>query len=211
LLGAACPSNQSEERKSVIFEAPSDGTDGTESERFQRIITRDESWFFFYYPRDSVWAASPDEPPQRIKHKIDAEKCLVSVLWSVDGIHSLLDVPKETTNSTAFFIHVVMPNLIESVLSRTLGKMLKGWPIHPNNTCLQNSGRAQTWAKSSKAERLAQPAYSSDLAPSDFFLFEYIKGKPSDYNCQSREDHLNAITEFITGVDQEALLSVFEF
>jgi hypothetical protein len=40
---------------------------------FQKIITGDESRFFHYYPRDSVWAASPDELPQRIKQKIDTE------------------------------------------------------------------------------------------------------------------------------------------
>jgi hypothetical protein len=46
--------------------------------------------------------------------------------------------------------------------------------------------------------------------PSDFFLFEYIKGKPFDYNCERREDLVNAITEILTGVDQEVLLNIFE-
>jgi hypothetical protein len=48
---------------------------------FQRIIIADESKFFLDYPRDSVWATSGNEVPQRIKQKIDAEKCLVSLLW----------------------------------------------------------------------------------------------------------------------------------
>jgi hypothetical protein len=38
----------------------------------------------------------------------------------------------------------------------------------------------------------------------------YIKGKPSDYNCETHEDLLNVITEVFTGVDQEVLLSVFK-
>jgi hypothetical protein len=57
---------------------------------FQRIITGDELWFVFDYSRDSVWATSRVELHQRIKEKIDTEKCLVSILWSVDEIHSLL-------------------------------------------------------------------------------------------------------------------------
>jgi hypothetical protein len=61
---------------------------------FQRIITGSESWFFSYYLRNSVWAAPHDELPQRIKQKIDTEKCSVSIICSVDGIQSLLDVPK---------------------------------------------------------------------------------------------------------------------
>jgi hypothetical protein len=49
-----------------------------------------------------------------------------------------------------------------------------------------------------------------DLAPSDFLFFKYLKGKLSDYNCQSREDLLNVITEILTGIDREMLLIVFE-
>jgi hypothetical protein len=64
---------------------------------FQRIITGDEPWFFFDRPNDSISAASRDELPQRTKQKIDTEKCLVSILWSVSRIHSFLDVPKGTT------------------------------------------------------------------------------------------------------------------
>jgi hypothetical protein len=54
--------------------------------------------WFFLYPRDSVWAALRDELPQRIKQKTDMEKCLASILSSVDGIGSLLNVPKGTTH-----------------------------------------------------------------------------------------------------------------
>jgi hypothetical protein len=53
-------------------------------------------------------------------------------------------------------------------------------------------------------------AYSPDLAPSDFFLFGYIKGKLADFNCESREDLLNAMTEICTGVNQEVLPNIFE-
>jgi hypothetical protein len=45
--------------------------------------------------------------------------------------------------------------------------------------------------------------------PSNFF-FGYIKGKPFDYNCERREDLVNAITAISTGVDQEVLLNIFE-
>jgi hypothetical protein len=62
---------------------------------FQGIFTGDDSWFFLYYLCDSIWAASrDDELPQRIRQKIDTEKCLISILWSVNGIYSLLDVFK---------------------------------------------------------------------------------------------------------------------
>jgi hypothetical protein len=59
----------------------------------QRIITADES----------------------IKQKINTAKCLVSILWLVNEIDSLLDVPKWTTYNTIFFTDVVWSSLIENV------------------------------------------------------------------------------------------------
>jgi hypothetical protein len=82
---------------------------------FQRIIAGDESWFFRCYVCDSVSAASRDEVSQRIKQKIETEKCLVSIPWSVNAIPSLFDLPRGTTYNTAFFTDAVMPSLIESV------------------------------------------------------------------------------------------------
>jgi transposase len=61
---------------------------------FMDIMTGDESWFFLHDPHASAWAGSRDDLPVRIKPEIDAEKCLISVRWSVNGIHSPLDVPK---------------------------------------------------------------------------------------------------------------------
>jgi hypothetical protein len=64
---------------------------------FRNVIIGDESWFFLYYSHESICAQSRDEVPERITQQIDAQECLLSVLWSVTGIHSLIDVPKGTT------------------------------------------------------------------------------------------------------------------
>jgi hypothetical protein len=52
------------------------------------------SFAILYYPRDSIWAAPRDDLPHRIKQKIGTEKCLISIVWSVNGIYRLLDVLK---------------------------------------------------------------------------------------------------------------------
>jgi hypothetical protein len=68
---------------------------------------------------------------------------LISILWSVNGIHSLLDVPKETTYNTRFFTDAVMPGLIENVRSWTRRNILKYWLICMDNARPHNSGRSQ--------------------------------------------------------------------
>jgi hypothetical protein len=104
-----------------------------------------------------------------------------------------------------------MPGLIKNICLQTRRRTLQGWLIRMDNTRPHNSGRSQRCIEASRAECLPYPAYSSDLIPKDCFLFEYIIGKRSDYNYESREDLLNAFTDIFTGVDQEVLLSVFEY
>jgi hypothetical protein len=82
---------------------------------FANIITSDESWFYFEYSHQSVWVPSRDEVPERIKQKIDTKKCLDSVIWSVNGIHSLLGVPKGTPYNTTFFCNVAIPDFLENI------------------------------------------------------------------------------------------------
>jgi hypothetical protein len=79
-----------------------------------------------------------------------------------------------------------------------------------DNSRPHNSGWVEKCIEASRAERLPHPAYSPDLAPSAFFLFGYIKGKLSDYNCESREEPFTAVTEIVTRIHQEVPLSVFE-
>jgi hypothetical protein len=79
-----------------------------------------------------------------------------------------------------------------------------------DNARPHSSGRAQRYIEASRAEHPRHLTSSPDLAPSNFFLFLYNKGKLSDENCESREDLLNAIIEIFTGIGQEVLLSVFE-
>jgi hypothetical protein len=80
----------------------------------QRITIKDESWFFLYHLSNSIWMASCDEFPQSTKQKIGTGKCLVSILWSVNGTQSLFDIPKGRTYNTAFFTDAAIPSLVEN-------------------------------------------------------------------------------------------------
>jgi hypothetical protein len=57
---------------------------------------------------------------------------------------------------------------------------------------------------------LPHPPDSPDLAPSDFFLFGYLKAKLLDFQPDTRDALKTAITEAVNGIGKEILLSVFE-
>jgi hypothetical protein len=54
-------------------------------------------------------------------------------------------------------------------------KTLKLFFIHLDNARPDNSKQSQEYIQASKAKHLPHPVYSTDLAPSDFFLFGYLK------------------------------------
>jgi hypothetical protein len=86
------------------------------SKGFQSVITGDGSWFFLYYLRDSMRASSRDKVPERVNQKNGKERRLISLLWSVNGIHSLVDIPKGSTYTLTFFAmlsyHVCLTELL---------------------------------------------------------------------------------------------------
>jgi hypothetical protein len=86
------------------------------------IMTGDEFWFFLHYPHDSTSAGTRDDLPVSIKPEIDAEKYLISVIWSVNRIHSLVDIRKGESYNSAFFCDVVVPSLIGDIRSRSRRK-----------------------------------------------------------------------------------------
>ena len=58
-------------------------------------------------------------------------------------------------------------------------------------------------------KKAAQPPYSPDIAPSDFYLFGYIKELLKGARFESPQQLYSAITEILSGISPETLTSVF--
>jgi histone-lysine N-methyltransferase SETMAR len=176
---------------------------------FSTIITGDESWFFYEYSLTSAWARVRDDVPKRANQNFQAKKCLISILWSPAGIHSLLAVPKGTTYNSLFFCAQVVPDLVLNITSNSRRKTLKGLTLHIDNARPHNSKVSVNTLARTKAKRFPHPPYSPDLAPSDFFLFGYIKEKMSGVSSISEQDVIDRIKGIFNEIPKEVLISVY--
>jgi hypothetical protein len=61
-----------------------------------------------------------------------------------------------------------------------------------------------------KIQRIFHPAYSPDLAPSDFFLFGRLKRKLTEYEISDRQRLESAIIYIFDGIGQKTFIAVFE-
>jgi hypothetical protein len=176
---------------------------------FECVITGDELRFSSYKPPDKAWEASRDELPERIKRKIDRGKCLISLLWSVNGIHYFIDVPPEMKYSSSFFCDTVMPGLIQNNTFNNRRKMLKLFFIHLDNAHPHNSKQSQRCIQASKARRLPDLVYRPDLGPTDFFLFRCLKEKLTTFSCTTRKELKSVIITIFHEIDRAIVLAVF--
>ena len=58
--------------------------------------------------------------------------------------------------------------------------------------------------------RLPHPPYSPDLAPSDFFLFGFLKNKLMGYNFNSEEELLSKSYNILKKISRITLEEVFD-
>jgi hypothetical protein len=150
---------------------------------FERIITGDKSWLFLSYPHDSAWGASRDELRERVTQKIDTEKCLISILWSVNAIQSLSDAPKGNTYNIAFFSRQGVRSSIHGITFHGRRKTLERFPIDLDNASPHNSRKSQELLEANRATRVQHRAHGPDPAPSDLFLCGCLGKKLTDYDC----------------------------
>jgi hypothetical protein len=58
-------------------------------------------------------------------------------------------------------------------------------------------------------QRASSPSYSPDLAPSDFYLFGYVKQLLSRCQFADQDSLLQAVSDILLGIEKVTLESVF--
>jgi transposase len=82
--------------------------------------------------------------------------------------------------------------------------------VHPDNARAHTAQKCRTFCEENGLWLAAHPPYSPDLAPSDFFLFGYVKKRLKGMVFPSYEELLDAIGKVVTGIESETLTAVFE-
>ena len=113
------------------------------------------------------WVGSGSPRPKKFKTQPSAGKVMATVFWNAKGVIMLDFLPKRST-----ITRVYNANLRTAILEKRRSKLSKG-------VCCNRTTRESTLAmddvERNGYELIPHPAYSPDLAPSDFFLFPKLK------------------------------------
>ena len=134
-------------------------------ERYPYLLTQDESWIFLTTPGYAGWLNEDEATPERPTVKLGAKKAMLSVIWSRDGIKYLFWLPQgETFKKETFALNL---SSLRALISDSRKIPLHCDNARPHLVNFSDLGYV----------RVPHPAYSPDLAPSDFFLFGVLKQK----------------------------------
>ena len=82
--------------------------------------------------------------------------------------------------------------------------------FHMDNAPCHNSRATREYLEENKVVRIDHPPYSPDLAPSDFYLFGYVKNAFANIVLNSMEEAVKEIMAFVEGIPKKQLIAVFD-
>ena len=99
---------------------------------------------------------------------------MATVFWDAKGIILLHFLPKRSTITGVYYANL-LDQLRTAIREKSRGKLPKGVLLQQVNTRVHTCKVAMDAVEGNKYELIPPPAYSPDLAPSDFFLFPNLK------------------------------------
>ena len=97
--------------------------------------------------------------------------------WDVQGVIMVDFLAKKSTIAVAYYANL-LDQLRTVIREKRRGKLSKGILLQQDNARVQTCKIAMDAVERNGYELIPHPAYSPDLAPSDYFLFPNEKGYP---------------------------------
>lgn len=143
-----------------------------------RIVTVDETWIRQYDPESKQesmqWIKKGERPPKKFKVEKSASKIMATIFWDSEGILLIDYLPKGTTMNGQYYANL-LGQAREAVVQKRRGKLARGVLFLQDNAPVHTARVARDALKATGFAEIDHPAYSPDLAPSDFFLFSKLK------------------------------------
>ena len=156
-----------------------------EGETFLRsIVTGDESWVHHYDPESKVqsmeYRHKTSPSPRKFKVIASARKVLLTIFWDMEGVVHMEFLNQGQTVNSEQYISTL--RALKARLRRVRGS--RDSILQHDNARPHTSRQTQDALVQLNLQTLPHPAYSPDLAPSDYFLFpqlkKYLKGNHYD-------------------------------
>ena len=84
------------------------------------VLTGDETWINWDNSFKAMWLLENEKPPDVVKKNISSRKTMISVIWGMNGIVSVVGLPTGQTFTKGFFVNNVLHDLDQQISARYL-------------------------------------------------------------------------------------------
>jgi hypothetical protein len=133
---------------------------------------------------------------------------MLTVVWSPIGFHVLKALPKGRKFNAQHYTNDILITI--SDWRRQIGgtRPNKLW-VHSDNARPHTAKMSKDYIDLNRMKLAPHSPYSPDLAPSDFSLFGYVKGKLMEYRAETPSELLVRIRVTLAEIPRETLNAVF--
>jgi histone-lysine N-methyltransferase SETMAR len=170
------------------------------------MTTLDESRFYLATDHEQIWLRPRETPPETARHTIQDREIMVTIAWNPLGFPLGVALPKGSTFNGEYYRDNILAALTQFQPEEDGRKLV----VHADNARAHTTQKCRTVSEENGLRLAPHPPYSPDLAPSDFFLFGYVKNSLKGMVFPSYEELLDAIGEVATGIESEIFTAVFE-
>jgi histone-lysine N-methyltransferase SETMAR len=178
--------------------------DANPDEFLGSLITGDETWIHHFDPLTQLeakqWKRSDEPTPIRSRQQRTAGKMMMSIFWDKDGILLTDYLPRGHTVNGAYYAGLIQ-KLRVAVKEKRRGKLTRGILLLHDNAPPHKSNVAQAAIHDAKFTELNHPAYSPDVAPSDYFLFANLKRHLRGKQYSTNEQLIASVEQFFCDKD----------
>ena len=115
----------------------------------------------------------------------------------------MLDIlPKRSTITGVYYANL-LDQLRTAIREKRRGKLSKGVLLQQDNARVPTCKVAVNAVERNGYELIPHPAYSPDLAPTDFFLFPNLKKDIRGVHFRSDEEVVTAVEKWVYGKDPD--------
>ena len=127
---------------------------------------------------------------------------MASVFWDSQGVLMIDYLQRGSTITGAYYAHLLR-RLKEQIKLQRRGKLRKGVLLLQDNAPAHRSQVAVAAATDCGFEILPHPAYSPDLAQSDFYLFPKLKSAIRGKQFDSDDAVIDHVKAFLKGLSPQ--------
>ena len=173
------------------------------------LVTVDETWVHYYEPENKAQMCQCMAGVSEAKKVQNATLCWQgdgNLFWDAQGVILLDFLAKKSTITVAYFANL-LDQLRTVIREKRRGKLSKGILLQQDNARVHTCKLAMDAVERNGYELIQQPAYSLDLASSDYNLFPNLKKDIRGRHFRSNEEVMAAVDELTNGSERRTLAS----